>query len=155
MKNSIEYVGTVKAASLLKICPQRVRQLLAEGRIKGAFKEGRFWKIPLYRGIPKITSGSRGPKGTWRKRLQTKPTRIHVNSDRIKANINQDSLAPVIMIRQGSNHITYCDEVKINGPCKLTYFPHQSIPGGARVWIEVDPDVPIIPLKFPTERKLH
>ncbi len=36
----MEYVGTVKAAFLLKICPQRVRQLLLEGRIEGAFKEG-------------------------------------------------------------------------------------------------------------------
>ena len=28
----MEYARTVKAAFLLKICPQRVRQLLAEGR---------------------------------------------------------------------------------------------------------------------------
>ena len=81
--------------------------------------------------------GTRGPKGTWRKRRQTIPTRIHVNSDRIRANINQESLAPVIMVRQGSNRITYCDEVKINGPCKLIYSPHQSIPGGARVWSQL------------------
>ncbi|MDJ0511087.1 MAG: DNA-binding protein [Crocosphaera sp.] len=150
MENKIEYVGTVKAASLLKICPQRVRQLLAERRIEGAFKEGRFWKIPLYKGIPKIIPGSRGPQGTWRKRPQKVPTRIHVNSDRIRANINKDTLDPVIMVRQGCNRVTYCDEVKINGPCKLTYSPHKSISGGARVWIEVDNDVPIIPLKFAT-----
>ncbi|MGK7956368.1 MAG: DNA-binding protein [Crocosphaera sp.] len=151
MENNVEYVGTVKASSLLKICPQRVRQLLAEGRIKGALKVGRFWKIPLYQGMPRIIPGTRGPKGTWRKRPQTMATRIHVNSDRIKNNINNDFLKPVIMIRQGSNHLTYCDEVEINGPCKLTYSPYQSIQGGARVWIEVEPDIPIIPRKFATD----
>ena len=26
MENNVEYVGTVKASSLLKICPQRVRR---------------------------------------------------------------------------------------------------------------------------------
>ncbi|WP_198648941.1 hypothetical protein [Cyanothece sp. BG0011] len=52
MKSSIEYVGTVKAASLLKICPQRVRQLLAEGRIKGAFKIRHLTGISLIKNYP-------------------------------------------------------------------------------------------------------
>ncbi|MGK7942577.1 MAG: hypothetical protein AB4062_20950 [Crocosphaera sp.] len=34
--NEMEYVGTVQAAFLLKICPQRLRQLLAEERVEGA-----------------------------------------------------------------------------------------------------------------------
>ncbi|MDY6899078.1 MAG: helix-turn-helix domain-containing protein, partial [Cyanobacteriota bacterium] len=47
-------VGTTEAAKLLRICTQRVRQLLYEGRIKGAKKVGRFWEIPLYGTKPKV-----------------------------------------------------------------------------------------------------
>ena len=144
----MEYVGTIKAASLLKICPQRVRQLLSEGRIEGAFKDGRFWKIPLYNEMPKIIPGTRGPKGKWRKQRQEVPTRIHVNGNRIKNNINKQHLEPVITIRQGSSHKIYCDEVEINGPCKVTYSPHKSMAGGAKVWIEVAPEIPIIHKNF-------
>ncbi len=86
----MEYVGTIKAAFLLKICPQRLRQLLAEGRVEGAFKEGRFWQIPLYNGVPQVIPGKRGPKGKWSKQRQKTLTRIHVNSIEIKNNINAD-----------------------------------------------------------------
>ncbi len=48
---SLIFVQTTKASSLLGICPQRVRQLLAQGRIRGAFKDKRgYWQIPLYWG---------------------------------------------------------------------------------------------------------
>jgi hypothetical protein len=43
-----KFVQTTQAASLLNLCPQRVRQLLKQGRIKGAFKNKRgFWQIPI------------------------------------------------------------------------------------------------------------
>jgi hypothetical protein len=45
------FVKTTQAASLLNLCPQRVRKLLKQGRIKGAFKDKRgFWQIPVYWG---------------------------------------------------------------------------------------------------------
>ena len=36
----------------------------------------------------------------------------------------------------------YCHGLKINGPCQIVYQPHQpnrSQAGGARLWIEVEP----------------
>ncbi len=98
-------IGTTQAARLLKICTQRVRQLLYEARIVGAEKVGRFWQIPTFNGMPKIKIGKRGPKGTWRKRLSSVPTLIHVNSQKIKTNNNSDSYEPVILIRSGSQKI--------------------------------------------------
>ncbi|MEO1431693.1 MAG: hypothetical protein AAFV71_22060 [Cyanobacteria bacterium J06633_8] len=74
-------VGTTQAARLLKICTQRVRQLLYEARIVGAKKVGRFWQIPTFNGMPKIKIGKRGPKGTWRKRLSSAPTLIYVGGE--------------------------------------------------------------------------
>ncbi|NEP36908.1 MULTISPECIES: helix-turn-helix domain-containing protein, partial [unclassified Moorena] len=47
MNQQTKIVGTTQAAFLLGICVQRVRQLLKNGRIKGAQKVGRFWQIPL------------------------------------------------------------------------------------------------------------
>jgi hypothetical protein len=41
------YVSTTKAASLLMISTRRLRQLLKEGRVIGAYKSGNFWFIPL------------------------------------------------------------------------------------------------------------
>lgn len=145
----MEYAGTVKAAFLLKICPQRVRQLLAEGRIEGAFKEGRFWKIPLYKGIPKVIPGKRGPQGKWSKQPQKGMTRIHVNSNNIKNNINAEQIEPVVIVRQGTQKF-YCHQIDICGPSRIAYSPHKPLPGGARVWIEVEPDVVIMPRYFAT-----
>ncbi|MEM6614763.1 MAG: hypothetical protein AAF652_21475 [Cyanobacteria bacterium P01_C01_bin.72] len=36
------YLHTTEAASLLKISPARLRQLLQQGRVKGAYKTGRY-----------------------------------------------------------------------------------------------------------------
>lgn len=143
----MECVGTVKAAFLLKICPQRVRQLLAEGRIKGAFKKGRFWQIPLYNGIPKVIVGKRGPKGKWSKQRQRSLTHIHVNSNNIKQNIGSKEIKPVVIVRQGTKTF-YCHQIDICGPSRIAYSPHESLRGGAKVWIEVEPDVVIVPRNF-------
>jgi hypothetical protein len=56
-------VGTVQAAYLLGICCQRLRQLLKEERIQGAKKVGRFWQIPLFRGMPKMKKRGKGERG--------------------------------------------------------------------------------------------
>ncbi|MEA5510721.1 DNA-binding protein [Crocosphaera sp. UHCC 0190] len=143
----MEYVGTIKAASLLEICQQRVRQLLAEGRIEGAFKQGRFWRIPLYNDMPRIIPGTRGPKGTWRKRPQRVATYIHVNSKLLQKNTNKEHPEAVITIHRGSRTIR-CHEAEILGSCKVMYSPDKAKGCGARVWVEVEPDIRIIARMF-------
>ncbi len=91
-------VGTKEAAKLLRICIQRVRQLLKEGRIKGAEKVGRFWSIPLFNGKPKVKNGRRGPKPNWRKRVSKAKTRISVNQHYIRSNKADGTNKPVIRV---------------------------------------------------------
>ena len=140
-------IGTIEAARLLKICAQRVRQLLYEGRIVGAKKIGRFWHIPLFNGMPKVKKGSRGPKSTWRKRICQIPTIIHVNQQKIKNNTTNGTKEPVIIIRSGSKHV-YASNVEIHGSCRIFYRPHNKLNCGARLWIEVEPDVWVEPFTF-------
>jgi excisionase family DNA binding protein len=47
MGNRTEYIGTSEAAKLLKITSRRVVGLCTEGKISGAFRSGRNWKIPV------------------------------------------------------------------------------------------------------------
>ncbi|NER98257.1 MAG: helix-turn-helix domain-containing protein, partial [Symploca sp. SIO1B1] len=64
--NPRQAVGVPEAAYLLRVSPQRVRQLLNQGRIAGASKIEQRWRIPLgSSGLPQVSVGSRGPKGTW------------------------------------------------------------------------------------------
>ena len=61
-------MGTKEASFLLGISRQRLLVLLAQGRVKGADKKGRFWEIPASKnGMPKIIPARRGPKGIWHK----------------------------------------------------------------------------------------
>ncbi|NEO97257.1 MAG: helix-turn-helix domain-containing protein [Symploca sp. SIO2E9] len=59
------FVGSTEAAHLMGVSPRRIRQLLSEGRIEGAFKIGKFWMIPLVEGMPQVRPGNRGPKASW------------------------------------------------------------------------------------------
>lgn len=146
--NSQKIVGTTEAAFLLGLCGSRVRQLLVAGRIKGARKVGRFWQIPLYQGMPRVASANKKPNGKWRQSPQRVATVIHVNQQKIRKNIhNHQSLEPVISIKQGKKDIC-CHEVEILGPSRLVYQPHNPIHCGARLWLEVDPGVKIIPRRF-------
>jgi len=140
-------IGTTEAARLLKICVQRVRQLLKEDRIVGAEKVGRFWHIPLFKGIPKIIEGSRGPKGTWRKRISNAVTQIHVNQQVIRSNNKNGTNEPVIIVRSGSKAERF-HNVEIKGSCQVIYRPSNSLDCGAKVWIEVEPDVVVKPFIF-------
>lgn len=135
-------IGTTEAACLLGICCQRLRQLLAAGRVKGAKKVGRTWQIPLFSGMPQIIPGSRGPAGTWRKKLQICATYIHVLRQNFTQNQNKNTNLPVIKVNQGK-HFQKCHEVEILGPCRLVYRPHQAKSSGAKLWIEVDPSIQI------------
>jgi hypothetical protein len=133
------FVQTTQASSLLNICPQRVRQLLAQGRIKGAFKDKKgFWQIPLFWGVPQIIPAERGLKGTWRKRLIKKKTFIHVRQDRLRHNRKHGTNDPVIVIRSGDRK-TDCHGVTIEGICKIIYSPHKPKDCGATLWLEIEP----------------
>lgn len=140
-------VGTSEAACLLKICVQGVRRLLLEGRIIGAKKEGGCWQIPLFNGMPKIQEGSRGPKGTWRKRATETSTKICVNSHKIKSNKKQKKNEPVLRVQQGSK-IDYCHEFEIFGRCRVIYRPNNPLGCGAQVWVEVEHDAKVMPFIF-------
>jgi hypothetical protein len=140
-------IGTTEAAFLLGICHQRVRQLLTTGRIKGAKKIGRFWLIPLYKGMPKIIPGSRGPQGTWKKIFQRTASYIHVNQQKLKKNRKDKTKEPVITVKQGLKN-TYCHEVEIAGPSKLIYRPDEQKSCGASLWLEIEPHIEIITRVF-------
>ncbi len=58
-------VGTTEAAKILKISTARLRALLIAGRVEGAYKSGKMWLIPLVKGKPIITRGTRGPVPRW------------------------------------------------------------------------------------------
>ena len=47
-------VGTSEAAKILNISTPRLRVLLIEGRVEGAYKTGKIWLIPLFGGKPII-----------------------------------------------------------------------------------------------------
>ncbi|MEO1372838.1 MAG: DNA-binding protein [Cyanobacteria bacterium J06635_10] len=145
--NKMVMIGTRQAARLLSICTKRVRHLLKEGRIVGGKKVGRFWQIPLFNGIPKITEGNRGPKGTWRKRVSKALTRITVNQHVIKSNKKNQKNEPVVRIQQGSR-VNYCHEIEITGKCRVVYSPNKPLSCGAKVWIEVESDVIVKPFIY-------
>ena len=46
MRNTAKYVGTAEAAQLLQMTSRRVVGLCGEGKLPGAFRSGRNWKIP-------------------------------------------------------------------------------------------------------------
>ncbi len=146
----MKIVGTTEGAFLLGISVSRLRVLLKENRVKDARKVGRFWAIPLFNGIPKVENRERGPKGKWRQRKRTVPNYIHVNKNVITSNQVQNAYEPVITIKHGSgkDRNTYCHYVDVKGPCRLVYRPDQQKTCGAKVWIEVAPDVPLIPRVF-------
>jgi hypothetical protein len=136
---SRKFVQTTQAASLLNLCPQRVRKLLKQGRIKGAFKDKKgFWQIPLYWNVPQVIPAERGQEGTWRKRFVKKSIYIHVRQDRLQQNRKYKTDNPVVTIRSG-NHLTYCHEAVIEGICRIVYQPHRPLSCGATLWIELEP----------------
>ena len=135
-------VGTEEAAKLLRICIQRVRQLIYEGRIKGAKKVGRFWQIPLYGTKPKVKKGSRGPKGNWNSRVRTE-TIIHVNQNRIRTNRTQGKNQPVIRVQRGSR-VRHYHAVEVEGRCQVVY-QKKPLSCGACAWLKVEPHVKVSP----------
>ena len=134
-------VYTTEAAFLLNISTGRLRILLKQGRVVGAYKEERLWMIPLNsRGVPEIIPGRRGPEGTWNKAERTGNTFVHVLRKTIDQNRDNKTSYPAIAVKVGDKK-DYCHALKIKGPCQIVYQPHQpnrGQAGGARLWIEVE-----------------
>ena len=131
------YLNTTEAASYLDISPRRLRKLLQEERVKGAYKCGHVWLIPLYNGMPQVIERKHGQNGTWNKKRKPKKTIIHINKNKIASNIkkNPEERNPVISIKGKRN--TYVSQLEIPFPCRVIYQPDKPLPCGARVWIEV------------------
>lgn len=128
------YVGTAQLAEILSYSKSRVRKLLSEGRVKGAYKSGHIWLIPLFNRMPIISRGKRGPKLKWRRRIPAKTT-INVNKQKIKQNLNRENPEPVISLKRYDSN-TYGFSAKINGPCEIIYRPENPLSCGASLWIE-------------------
>ena len=56
-------VGTSEAAKILDISTPRLRVLLIQGRVEGAYKTGKIWLIPLFKGKPIIQRAVRPRSG--------------------------------------------------------------------------------------------
>jgi hypothetical protein len=135
-------VTTTAAAYILKISSSRLRILLKEGRVEGAYKVGKLWLIPLFDNKPFIKPGKRGPAPNWRNPRKPVKTIIHVNAHRIKQNQKQEQKQAVITVKKGSSN-QYGYEVEIPGGCRVVYSPDRP-KCGAKVWIESLYDVKIL-----------
>ena len=131
------YILTTQAASLLGISSRRLRKLLQEKRVKGAYKSGKYWLIPLYKGLPVIIKAKRGQAGTWKTGKRPQKTIVHINSNVIKQNIKRSpqERKPAIAIKGAQ--LGYVHQLEIPAPCRIIYDPDKPLPCGARVWIEI------------------
>ena len=140
---TLSLASTTQAAFLLNISTGRLRELLNQGRVPDAYKVGRLWMIPLnHRGMPEIKPGRRGPQGTWNKFEREAKTIVHVLRKTIDYNRDNGTSHPAVAVKVG-NKKDYCHALKIHGSCQIVYQPHQpnrSQAGGARLWIEVEPE---------------
>jgi excisionase family DNA binding protein len=129
------YTSVTELAKNLGVSTTRIRKLIKEGRIKGAFKVGNVWVIPVVDGKPQATKGRRGPELTWSKCRPGAVSRIHVNQHEIRKNNEKGTREPVISVKnyEGNN---YGHEVIIHGCCRVIYQPDNPLDCGAKVWIE-------------------
>jgi hypothetical protein len=128
-------VTVTQLSKILGVSTARIRQLLIAGRIKGAFKFGHMWCIPLVDGMPQMTKGSRGPKLGFAKRRPEAVTKIHVNRNIIRDNKNNGTDFPVITVKQSKRN-QYCHELVIHGSCRIIYRPDKPLNSEATLWIE-------------------
>ncbi len=128
------FIDTIQTAKLLGVSASRVRVLLKQGRIRGAYKLGRFWVIPLTDGMPVISKGTRGPSSSFKCARSTAKSIIRINRQEVARNQKENKLEPVITVKRGNSN-TYGHSVEINGPCRIVYSPDRTLLG-ARVWIE-------------------
>ena len=72
-------------------------------------------------------------------------TKIHVNQHKIRANKKHGTNDPVITVKTSKSN-TYGHEVTINGSSKVIYSPDKPLSCGAKVWIETDAEVVVLPM---------
>ena len=85
VSNSHMIVGTTQAAQILNISTARLRILLVTGRVKGAYKTGSIWLMPLFDGKPIIEPGTRGPAPSWHpKNSQDRQSPLDIGRKRVK-----------------------------------------------------------------------
>ena len=108
--------------------------MLQQGRVKGAYKSGRCWLIPLYNGLPHISKGKRGRAGTWKTQRLPKKTIIHINGNNIKQNIKKspEERKPVIAIKGAKN--IYAKALEIPYPCRIVYQPDKPLRGASHFY---------------------
>lgn len=147
----MKIIGTSEAAYLLGISCQRVRKLLSQGRIQGAYKPDRFWRIPVYGQLPKVIPGTRGPEGVWYLKPRQISTKIHINKPQITKNykLAPEQRKPVVKVIQGKRE-EYGFQVEISGPSRLVYQPDQPLGGCKSVvlWIDTWSPVKFIDMNF-------
>jgi excisionase family DNA binding protein len=85
-------IDTIQAAKLLGVSTSRVRLLLAQGRIRGAYKLGRFWLIPLTDGMPVVSKGTRGPQFSFKSARRSAGSIIRINRQSIARNHKENPL---------------------------------------------------------------
>ena len=71
-------------------------------------------------------------------------TKIHINQHVIKANHKNNKRDPVITVKTYNSN-NYGHQVDILGPSKVIYSPNKPLSCGAKVWIETDSEVIVIP----------
>lgn len=130
-----------EAAKILGVSARRVRYLLSQKRITGAFKAGNQWLIPLCDGKPVMIQGKRGPKASWSNKVKQPRkkdlTVVKVIRQNIDGNEDHKTNKTVISVKRGSERAIHCHGVTIYGPSTL-YYSHKvrKDKGGARVWLE-------------------
>lgn len=143
---------TRQTAKLLGISTTRVRLLLAQGRIRGAYKLGKFWVIPLYNGMPVVSKGTRGPSISFKSARQPAASIIRINRQSVDRNYKQNKFEPVISVKTGTRNF-YGHQVEINGPCRIVYSPDRTL-FGARVWIETFAKVEVFSSNIKSSRSI-
>ena len=138
-------VGTTEAGSLLGVSSARVRTLIIQGRIHGAYKISNVWIIPLVNGMPVISPGRAGPRPRWHKPPPRSITCIHINKNSIAQNHHKkpEDRVPVISVKKGSSNV-YAWDVEVLGGCRIVYRHDSPKNCGARVWIETYSEVKLI-----------
>jgi hypothetical protein len=71
-------------------------------------------------------------------------TKIHINQHVIKSNHKNNKRDPVITVKTYNSN-NYGHQVEILGPSKVIYSPDKPLSCGAKVWIETDSEVIVIP----------
>lgn len=138
-------IGTTEAGCLLGVSSARVRTLLIQGRIQGAYKVSKVWVIPLVNGMPIVSPGRAGPRPRWHKPPPRPITCIHINKNSIAQNNHKkpEDRVPVISVKKGSSNV-YAWDVEVLGGCRIVYRHDSPKNCGARVWIETYSEVKLI-----------